>query len=67
MPNEFSRTNWRRAADNLALGENEIHVWLVTTTELEVNLASYAGLLSSAEQARAEKFIFDKVHKTIMQ
>jgi len=60
VPNEFSRTNWRRAADNLALGENEIHVWLVTTTELEVNLASYAGLLSSAEQARAEKFIFDK-------
>lgn len=60
MPNELSRTNWRCAADNLALGENEIHVWLVATTVPEVNLASCAGLLSSAEQARTEKFIFDK-------
>jgi 4'-phosphopantetheinyl transferase len=60
MPNEFSRIDWRRAVDDLALGDNEIHVWLVATTDADINLASCADLLSSAEQARAKKFMFDR-------
>jgi 4'-phosphopantetheinyl transferase len=60
VPNEFSKLDWRRADDDVALGDNEIHVWLVTTTDPDVNLVSCAALLSVDEQARAEKFIFDK-------
>jgi 4'-phosphopantetheinyl transferase len=60
VPNESARLSWRRARADGAFAVNEIHVWLVTTTDHNPHLASCVDHLSSAEQARAEKFRFAK-------
>lgn len=60
MPNESARSSWRRARADLALSVNEIHVWLIATTDPGSKSAFNGDLLSTGERDRADKFKFDK-------
>jgi 4'-phosphopantetheinyl transferase len=57
MPNRFSvRPD---PFSNLALRENEVHVWLVQTNDESTSPDDFKDLLSSVEQDRASKFRFE--------
>ena len=50
---------WQSPPADLALGEGEVHVWLIGALDPAENLAAHINLLSPAELNRAAKFHFD--------
>ena len=56
----LSRRIWGRAAANLTLGADEIHVWRIAAFEDDADVALCAALLSKDEQTRAARFKFDR-------
>lgn len=60
MPNSSQPIVWQSPPADLALGEAEVHVWLIGTSDPAENLAAPINLLSPAELNRAEKFHFDQ-------
>ena len=59
MPNPLQSTDWQLPPDNLALGDGDVHVWLIDAPEPTDNLAAHRDLLSPSELDRAAKFHFE--------
>jgi 4'-phosphopantetheinyl transferase len=55
-----AETTWHPPPGRLTLGENEVHVWRASLERGEVNLSYLRQLLSPDENARAERFRFEK-------
>ena len=58
--NTAAATIWTSAAADLTLGANEVHVWRVDGFGNDIDLGLCTALLSKSEQARAERFKFDR-------
>jgi 4'-phosphopantetheinyl transferase len=51
---------WRSPPETLVLGRDEVHVWQASLSQTSSQIESFLHSLAADEQARAERFYFDR-------
>jgi 4'-phosphopantetheinyl transferase len=51
---------WRASPETLVLGRDEVHVWHATLSQTPSQIESFLHSLAADEQARAERFYFER-------
>jgi 4'-phosphopantetheinyl transferase len=59
-PVAFPAPPWRSPPEALVLGRNEVHVWQATLNQAPSQIQSFQHNLAADEQARAERFYFER-------